>query len=218
VGVPEVVTPEEKAEEQAFIDAVFETPVMKAAQEFLVAKGLPNGKANFEEIWFGLYSRSGSTLGSSGFEHIFLGEIKSGVSGFHNWVFFAQEEAASKVNYRGWMDTVDLGSVRVSLFCHLYVNCHLLSPVSDEVFCIFFQKGSIIEHSFTWNGQSKPVSSMYIGTSPELELALNTVCWHARPNAKCPVSLNGTPVGIQTYDITNNGKKYVASAYPDLSP
>jgi poly(U)-specific endoribonuclease len=58
---------------------------------------------------------------------------------------------------------------------------------------------------------------MYVGTSPEFELALNTISFYARPNAKCPVSLNGSRVQIQTYDITNNGKKYVASAYPDLS-
>jgi len=80
------------------------------------------------------------------------------------------------------------------------------------------QKGAAIEFGFTWLGSNKPVSSIYIGTSPELELALTTIAYHARPNAKCPVSLNSTTIQIQTYDISQNGLKYVASGYPDLSP
>lgn len=62
-----------------------------------------------------MYSRAGSTLGSSGFEHVFVGELKSGaVSGFHNWVYFYHEELEGDLNYMGWSKTVDLGD-KVSL-------------------------------------------------------------------------------------------------------
>ncbi|CAH1798401.1 unnamed protein product, partial [Owenia fusiformis] len=46
------------------------------------------------DTWFKVYSRSkGRAMDSSGFEHVFVGEIKrSKVSGFHNWVQYYQEE------------------------------------------------------------------------------------------------------------------------------
>jgi len=188
VGQAEVDTPTDIAERDAFLDAVFATPLMQRTQEFLASKGLPNGRDVFIQIWFDHYTRSSGPLGSSGFEHVFLGELKSGVSGFHNFLFFAREENNRNLNYRGWMDNVSLGN-----------------------------NGSIIEHNFQWRNQCKPISSMFIGTSPELELSLYTVCFYARKSAKCPVTLGGQLIKIQTYDITQNGKTYVASAYPDLS-
>ena len=50
--------------------------------------------ANFAQIWFELYGRSrGGRKDSSGFEHVFVGEIKDDqVSGFHNWIQFWIEE------------------------------------------------------------------------------------------------------------------------------
>jgi poly(U)-specific endoribonuclease len=190
VGTPEVVTSGEQQEEKDFLDAILSTTIMKRTEEFLESKGLvPSGtfRAKFTEIWFGLYSRSGTVLGSSGFEHVFLGELKNGVSGFHGWAFFAQEEANTNLDYNGHLATLSLGS-----------------------------KGSVITHTFDWLNNKKPISSMFIGTSPEFDMAVFTVCWFARPNAKCPITLNGAKLNIQTYDITYGGKKYVASAYPDI--
>lgn len=112
VAVPENVTPGETTEEEAFLDAVLATPIMQRLSTFLNGKGVTFTKAKLREMWFGLYSRSGSTLGSSGLEHVFMSELKGGVSGFHNWVFFAREEEVGKVNYRGWMEFMSLGNVR----------------------------------------------------------------------------------------------------------
>lgn len=67
-----------------------------------------------DEIWFTMYTRSGSIVGSSGFEHVFIGELKNGaVSGFHNWVSFQKEESEGDLDYEGYEKIVDLGT-RVS--------------------------------------------------------------------------------------------------------
>jgi len=95
-----------------FIDAVFATPIMQRTQEFLASKGLPSGRSNFVQIWVDQYSRCSSTRGSSGLEHILMGELNNGVSGFHNWVFFAKGEEAGDVVYRSATDFVEFGDVR----------------------------------------------------------------------------------------------------------
>lgn len=111
VGIPETVTAEDSAEQDAFVTAVLATPIMQRLSTFLQSKGINFSREKFEEMWFGLYSREGSILGSSGFEHVFLGELKNGVSGFHNWAFFGREEESEILNYRGWLKILDLGSV-----------------------------------------------------------------------------------------------------------
>lgn len=126
VGVSETVTTLETTEESQFLDAIFATSVIQKAEKFLIDKGYINTRGNgnnarlntkafrdaLQEIWFGLYDRENRTLGSSGFEHVFIGEIKNNqVSGFHNWIFFAKQESMRKVNYNGYMSNIRLGSV-----------------------------------------------------------------------------------------------------------
>ena len=62
-------------------------------------------RAQIEAMWFTLYKR-GSPLASSGFEHVFKGEFKRGitkVNGFHNWVQFYLLEKAGELNYHGYV-------------------------------------------------------------------------------------------------------------------
>lgn len=67
-----------------------------------------------KQIWFGMYSRGGGRIGSSGFEHVFLAEIKNNaVSGLHNWVYFNAEELKKNANYLGYMKKIDLENVSV---------------------------------------------------------------------------------------------------------
>uniref|UniRef100_A0A3Q3F0Y1 Uridylate-specific endoribonuclease n=1 Tax=Labrus bergylta TaxID=56723 RepID=A0A3Q3F0Y1_9LABR len=86
-GTAERVTAEERTEINLFLDAVLETEVMKRAHRYLVSKGKSSSilrlfKSQLHLIWF--------HLDSSGFEHVFVGETKSGteIVGFHNWVQF----------------------------------------------------------------------------------------------------------------------------------
>lgn len=59
-----------------------------------------------------MYSRAGGKISSSGFEHIFLAELKKNeVSGLHNWVYFDHAEMTKLVDYLGYMKKIDLGEV-----------------------------------------------------------------------------------------------------------
>lgn len=59
-----------------------------------------------------MYSRGQGRIGSSGFEHVFLAELKNNqVSGLHNWLYFNEEEKNRRANYLGYMKKIDLGNV-----------------------------------------------------------------------------------------------------------
>jgi poly(U)-specific endoribonuclease len=65
-----------------------------------------------KQIWFTMYSRGGGKVGSSAFEHVFLGELKRGeISGLHNWIFFGTEEAQRQADYLGYIRKLELGGV-----------------------------------------------------------------------------------------------------------
>ncbi|XP_076067579.1 uridylate-specific endoribonuclease A-like isoform X2 [Oratosquilla oratoria] len=196
VTVSESVTSSEMKEQTAFLNAVMNTEVMKETEAFLKRKGLVNDlRVKLDEIWFTMYNRgrrSGGT--SSGFEHSFVGELKNGkVSGFHNWVSFYKEETERDLDYKGFINKVSLSSNTGNR-----------------------RKAEILLTRFTWEQEKKPIGSVFIGTSPELELAVYTICFYARPDKRCTVQMGGKRFNIQTWTYKSGGKLLVGSAYPDI--
>jgi len=193
VGANEDRSPTEVAEEEAFLDAVFATNVTKMAHAFLVSKGLfgeniDDLKDYYRTIWFGLYSRQTGYVGSSGFEHVFLGELKGGISGFHSWYRYYSEEVYGNMDYLGYIKAINLGVM------------------------------TMLEMPMKWNGIYKSISSIIVGGSPEIELALSTICFKIRPNSKCPLQgSNGVKYAWQTYTLQYGGETYVGSAYPTVA-
>lgn len=186
----EVMTNAERAEENRFLEAVMQTPVMQKLETILQQKGLLQGRLRdtLKLIWFTPYPRGGRQLTSSGFEHVFVGEVKNRkVSGFHNWLSFLKEEGEGDLDYKGYIKKLDLGN-----------------------------KGAIIKMRFVWLGDNKPVGTVFVGTTPELEMALYTLCFLAKPNARCPVQLAGKRFQIQTWKQSYRGKTLVGSAYPEI--
>lgn len=57
---------------------------------------------------------------------------------------------------------------------------------------------------------------MFIGTSPELEVALYTTCFLLRADKVCPLRLNGHQFIIRTYTYRYRGKNMIGSAFPDI--
>merc|ERR1719507_476665 len=111
-------------EEEALLKEMMKTKVMKKTFDFLKANELfTKSMTEFEdllsELWFSVYSRGKRIKGSSGFEHVFLGEKKNGaVQGFHNWLYFNHLEEMGEVNYLGHWEEVDLGGEALASLSH----------------------------------------------------------------------------------------------------
>ena len=68
-------------------------------------------------------------------------------------------------------------------------------------------RGGILKTIFEWEGSVKPVSSIFMGLSPELEFALYTLGVLLKPDDSCTVSLGGKTIDIRTH---------LGTAFPDI--
>lgn len=161
-GAAENVGDSERSEVTTFLNAVMETAPMQFCHKYCHAQDkAPADRAGFvkllQSVWFDLYRRQrGGCVDSSGFEHVFIGEVKDGeVSGFHNWIQFYLEEQKGTLDYRGYIKPRGSGEALQN------ENDHLLTL------------------QFAWNGVEKFVGTSFIGVSPEFEMALYTMCFLA---------------------------------------
>eukprot|EP00548_Thalassiothrix_antarctica_P006006 CAMPEP_0194130756 /NCGR_PEP_ID=MMETSP0152-20130528/1722_1 /TAXON_ID=1049557 /ORGANISM="Thalassiothrix antarctica, Strain L6-D1" /LENGTH=501 /DNA_ID=CAMNT_0038825365 /DNA_START=165 /DNA_END=1670 /DNA_ORIENTATION=- len=201
-GVSEVVTNEERRETSTFLRVVMETAPMQYCHQYCVAnapksKHVPSDRAGFikflHKIWFKLYSRSrGSRGDSSGFEHVFVGEVKNNaVSGFHNWLQLYYEEKKGALDYRGYIKPRSRSDAR--------------TDDDDHVLTL----------QFNWNGIEKTVGTSFIGTSPEFELALYTMCFVAGEENNAITLDTGSDIfdlNIRCYQM---GKDMVGTSFPE---
>ncbi|XP_056371142.1 uridylate-specific endoribonuclease [Oenanthe melanoleuca] len=192
-GREEEVTAEELREQDRFLQEVMETELMRKLLVFLQGKGLYSSEQEFlqdlKEMWFGLYSRGDGERDSSGFEHVFSGEVKKGkVSGFHNWIRFYLLEKQELVNY----------------YSHNFNGPWDSFP-------------AVLGLQFSWDGFYKEVGSAFIGSSPEFELGLYSLCFLARPGRACHLSLGGHRLRLQTFPWggagASDGRRLIATAY-----
>ncbi|XP_030823064.1 poly(U)-specific endoribonuclease [Camarhynchus parvulus] len=192
-GREEEVTAEELREQERFLEEVMKTELMKKLFVFLQGKDRYSSEQEFlqdlNQMWFGLYSRGDGQRDSSGFEHVFSGEVKKGkVSGFHNWIRFYLLEKQGVLNY----------------FSHNFDGPWDSYP-------------DVLGLQFSWDGFYKEVGSAFIGCSPEFEFGLYTLCFLARPGRACHLSLGGHRLSVQTYPWTKatygGGRRFIATAY-----
>ncbi|XP_054373703.1 uridylate-specific endoribonuclease [Molothrus ater] len=192
-GREEEVTAEELREQERFLEEVMKTELMKKLFVFLQGKNRYSSEQEFlqdlNQMWFGLYSRGDGERDSSGFEHVFSGEVKKGkVSGFHNWIRFYLLEKQGLLNY----------------FSHNFDGPWDTYP-------------DVLGLQFSWDGFYKEVGSAFIGCSPEFEFGLYTLCFLARPGRACHLSLGGHRLSVQTYPWTkatyDGGRRFIATAY-----
>nr|XP_057932187.1 uridylate-specific endoribonuclease C [Doryrhamphus excisus] len=194
-GVSEQVTAEERIETNLFLDAVLETEVMKRAHRYLVTKGQSSSdvrhfKSQLHLIWFHLYYRQRNTgPDSCGFEHVFVGEIKSAneIMGFHNWIQFYLQEKSRELDYKGYK-----------------ARDHDLPDQDDHV----------LNLQFSWHSVLKPVGSSFIGTSPEFEMAIFTVLFLMNTERSTTVLVNIDQCQMELVVIRHG--RSLGTAYPKL--
>ncbi|XP_028262975.1 uridylate-specific endoribonuclease A [Parambassis ranga] len=194
-GQAEDFSAQQLAEQDTFLkETMSNTELGRELFAFLYTKGVYKSEEEFlhdlKMMWFGLYSRNNNMQDSSGFEHIFAGEVKGGkVSGFHNWIQFYTLEKKGLLNY----------------YSHSFDGPWTTYP-------------DVLGMQFMWDGYFKQVGSAIIGCSPEFDFALYSLCYITRPGKQCRLSLGGKELIIQTYtwDKTfyGDGKKFIASAFP----
>ena len=200
VGVEEVVSREEREENARFLDLIYDTPVMQYAHQHLLAtsKTHASTKAEFlaelHSLWFELFSKK-TRNDSSGFEHVFIGEIKDGVevTGLHNWMQIYLEERAGRLDYKGFI---------------FPRNRRTRGAENTE---------QMLNVNFSWRGAEKKCSTSLIGTSPEFEMALYTLVFFNCHEGEVLASLGPYQVAIKTHewDDRRKGKTYIATCYPE---
>ncbi|CAP24636.2 Protein CBG03808 [Caenorhabditis briggsae] len=137
------------------------------------------------QLWFSHYSRALGRPDTSGFEHVFIGEAKNG-------------EISGLHN---WLRFYVLENNRTENFDY--------KGFTVKRFNIM---GAL---KFTWDGLLKRVGSILIGTTPEYDMALYTMCFLSRRGREtCDVELDGCPLQITSFEIMQQNKVYIGSIYP----
>lgn len=209
LGQSEVVTDEEKSENYRFLNLIMDTSVMQYTHSYLIQKQLTKATTRqafvteLYQLWFGLYKRKVAN-DSSGFEHVFVGEIKeetNEITGLHNWIQIYMEEKKkrpSTFDYRGFIKPKRKG----------YSNASNNNKLNTEQF---------ISIQFAWQNAFKSVSSSFIGVSPEFEFALYTLCFFSGQE-KSIVQCGPYKVEMTCFRWNAAGKVYIATSFPSEAP
>ncbi|XP_066285471.1 uridylate-specific endoribonuclease B-like [Branchiostoma lanceolatum] len=195
-SVPEKETPRKENKNLAFLGRCLETDVMKKAYSFLLSKDLvlqgykQAFKKKLYELWFELHSRP----------------TKDGcdVSAFEH-TFVGETRRGQVIGFHNWVRLYEeerQGTV-------IYRGCKP-HACNDRIITI----------DFTWNKNNKTHGSFFLGTSPEFELAIYTVCFLARPAKKCietAVILGNNSAKIITKPVNFKSCEHqIGTCYPNL--
>ena len=193
-GTPERVSDEEREEEERFLESISSMPCIQFAHAWLFENSYIEAESTedfmelLRDLWFKLYRRDASR-DSSGFEHVFCGEIDDGkVKGMHNFVQIYLEEQRGNFDYKGYLDVYGRESGSAP-------------PISQQLLLIRFE----------WYGYLKSVSSVFIGTSPEFELALYTMYFLSKQGGS-KSKAGPYKISVKAHDFDG----MLGSSYPDL--
>lgn len=179
-------TLEIRKEENLLIDIFLNTNEMSRAMQWLADHGFIDPD-DFERK--DVLRRIWFTVFSGstcGFERVFASEnYGTAIIGVQDWIYFEYQESSKRIDYMGYTDKLDLGST-----------------------------ASLIKLNFQMDGIVRPNATIFVGTLPELEMALYTICFYARPNNLCPVSLGGTTFNIYTHSFRYFGTEIIDLALP----
>lgn len=186
----------------AFLNAIMQTAPMQYCHKYCHAhnpKRVPADNHGFvqllHKIWFERYPRShGGRKDSSGFEHVFVGEIRDNqVSGLHNWVRFYLEERNGRIDYRGYIKPKS--------------KTDALADSNDHVLTL----------QFFWKGAEKIMGTSFIGTSPEFEVAVFTTCFLCGEEENSIDLHTGTDLFGLIIKCFTMSRDKIGSSYPEAT-
>ncbi|XP_033227982.1 GATA zinc finger domain-containing protein 8-like [Belonocnema kinseyi] len=186
--IREKVTPEKVKEQNDFLEVILQTNVMSRVTKWLTEKNYISPDSLLMKEMLNRIWFTPIEGSTSAFERTFLAEKygEASIMGLQNWVYVNHAESKKEVNYMGYMDKLDLGD-----------------------------KGALLKVVFKSDKIIQP-TAIFVGTLPELEMALYTVCFYARPNGLCPISLGGAKFNIFTHTYHSWGKDFLDVAVPVL--
>ncbi|CAG8441288.1 13858_t:CDS:2 [Ambispora leptoticha] len=236
-GINEEFTKLQEKEIDDFIRAIYLTKpiqyIFKALYDQFKYKGTHTQRASefkrmLRRIWFNLRSSgevdNKNIKDTSAFEHIFLGEIKkTGATGLHNWLSLSYIQASaddktipghqefgedkalkSKIIYNGTKAPDDFLGYKAA--------------EKDPVISITFDYVLMRADKTEAIKEKKKLSTLFMGTTPEFEIALYTLFARYYKNSK---NFNGVvndifipPYRIDIHLIKSGGK--IVTAFPAI--
>ncbi|XP_061162350.1 uridylate-specific endoribonuclease D-like [Saccostrea echinata] len=188
-GTSEYQTTTEDTEVSMFLSQISQTSVIKLAQQFLHSKGYTGSSmsafiSTLRKIWFEFYPRSSHTTHED-------------TSGFEH--VFVGETTSSKVDgFHNWIQYY---------LEEKHGNLNYLGFV-------YTKQPEIIGTHFQWHHQIKSLSSFIVGSSPEFDLAMYTVCFFVRQNRDCRFTMAGHSMDVKTYTVSfGSYTDLIATAY-----
>ncbi|CAL7943098.1 unnamed protein product [Xylocopa violacea] len=179
-------TLETRKQENLLIDTFLNTNEMSTTMQWLADRGFIDPD-DFERK--DVLRRIWFTIFSGstcGFERVFASEnYGTAIVGVQDWIYFAHQESLKRIDYMGYVDKLNFGTT-----------------------------ASLLKLNFQMDGIIRPNATIFVGTLPELEMSLYTICFYARPNDLCPVSLGGTKFNIYTHSFTYFGSQTIDLALP----
>ncbi|KMQ88492.1 placental protein 11 [Lasius niger] len=184
--VKENRTFEKRKKEDLLLDVFLNSNVLTRAMQWLSERGFidPDDFEKRDILRHIWFSQFDGT--TSGFERVFTSErYGADLLGVQDWIYFDYQESKGRIDYMGYVDTLKLGD-----------------------------KASLLKLNFKMDDVIRPNATIFVGTLPELEMSLYTICFYARPNDLCPVSLGGAKFNIFTHSFRYYGTDLIDLALP----
>ncbi|KRY92128.1 Poly(U)-specific endoribonuclease -like protein [Trichinella pseudospiralis] len=189
IGSAEKPSAEQRKKVRTFINRVMQTNVMNHTFVFLKNIGLPEAKTmkSFKKWMHSLWFDSYSRK---------KGPPDS--SAFEH-VFMGEIENQEVHGLHNWIRLAYLeftGALKYSGF-------------------VIQRKDSTASIRFKWNGKTKHTGTVLLGSSPELDMAIYTICYIVRPkNQDCKFFYKGCEVKVKAYEIYRHGRRHLSSTFP----
>ncbi|EFN88106.1 Placental protein 11 [Harpegnathos saltator] len=175
-----------RKEEDLLLDVFLNTNVMARAMRWLSIRGFidPDDFEKKDTLRRIWFNQFDGA--TSGFERVFASERYGyDLLGVQDWIYFEYQESKNRIDYKGYVDILKLGN-----------------------------NASLVKLNFQMDDIIRPNATIFVGTLPELEMSLYTICFFARPNDLCPVSLGGSKFNIYTHSFRYYGKDLIDLALP----